>query len=181
MSWWREVFFNGIGSAFIGGLFAVLVASLTVRWTKRADREAARLEVSRQAAVKLTEALLTLSPSLKDPNNAPDLTDWNAAVALHLPVVVDLRLAQRVTDLSQASFDWAYFLEAVPDYIQKPETVATRDAAKSWRGAWVAYRTALGAHHSFVGQSLAAHRIGQPLPVEADLTPLPTLPGITDK
>lgn len=161
--WWQAVFFNGVGAAFISGIFAVAIARLTVRWTRTKDAKARTQERSREAAQAVTAALMVATPKVKllPPGESPDLTELQRVLGIELAVITDPELVQRVSSLWKAMVELAVFNSC----IQSPTPANEPQVPPNWPLKKYKYALALADLEMWVGESLAAHRIGKPLPI----------------
>jgi hypothetical protein len=191
---WQDVWLVGLGSALAGGVLAGIVARLTVYWTQRGDRAAAKLVESQRAAEALTRAAAATFNAIGQAKAGDDLDlhPWHTELIAQLPVLQDQEVGSRVNMLNNEWTDFAMWLR-----VQKPREwyqvdPATGDLLLDANTGWpissdddrhkalIAYKTKLGQRHIWVGRSLAAHRMGAPLPAIGELPSLPELPAASD-
>jgi hypothetical protein len=191
--WWRAVFFDQIGAALIGGLVAVIVAAVTVRFTLRGEREAmehqlerqqdfavqdhrrqeefALLQQSRQAAGVLNAALLKVVRWLRDDQD-PALPEWIDVELLNMPLITDPELQGMLDDFTAGLTNYAMWREERPQ-LNDPDPIST-PTREQWNLEARQQTEALASWIGWLGPSLAAHRRSMPLPARpADLPFLP--------
>jgi hypothetical protein len=167
--------------AFIAILFAV--------WGRRRERKraaaAAIRDHSRQAAAALNRTifdqwrLLTLAA----PGSQLDSTDFLMAISIGQPALDDRVLAQRVNRLAEAFGELGDYVTLAPAAVVHGDSSyragSYSDEVQQEVGRWyrvrVEYTQALARQMTWVGQSLAAHQVGRPLPAEDAIGALPSL------
>ncbi len=94
--WWRSVFFDQLGAAFIGGLIAFGIALLTLRITRSREERAANLQTSREIAKNLNGAVADLQAWVLDPTHHDDAARaFLRLVIVDAPVLTDRELPSR--------------------------------------------------------------------------------------
>jgi hypothetical protein len=163
---WHDFVFSSFGSAAIAGLFAVLVARLTVQWTTAKTGQAAQHQRSQQAAEELTRAFAAFSKeATAAPAAAVDQNPFLFAVALQMPLVDDIQLASRVNEVSNLMTDFADWKASLGAEATEADFEFVSDYLPKLM-AWV----------SWLLQCLASHRTDHALPDRAKLPQLPPLP-----
>jgi hypothetical protein len=105
------VLFDGVGAAFTGGIFAVVIARLTVRWTRDKDAKTRDQQRSREASQAITAALIVAAPKVKllPPGKSPDLRELQRVLGIELAVITDPELVERVSSLWNAMVELSIF------------------------------------------------------------------------
>jgi hypothetical protein len=98
----QEIWFSGLGAALISGVFAVVVARLTVVWTMRKSADAARHDRSRVAAGHIVRAVVDVAGKLgrAGVGMPANLDAWLTAVAIEGPEIDSPEVMRRLQVIS---------------------------------------------------------------------------------
>ena len=165
---WHDFVLSGVGAALISGLFAVLVARLTVRWTLNTTRRQAKHDRSHLAAEDLTRALGDYASQVAAaaPGMRVDASAFLFAVALDGPILDDVELGTRLNEMSDLLTNYA-------DWQAAHDPNAFTESAAEFADGYV---PKLMGRVGWMMGCFAHHRVDRPLPDRSEMAELPPLP-----